>query len=142
MTQSEFWNLEVGDIVIVTAHGRNKGKKGEVAEISRSTHGRGPIYLKPLDGEFEFYSPRTRNINKDGLFAFSYETIALAEKRPKKEFYIGVMFGESGPSWPADNFTHTELKVIERFLKEFNEHAEGLSIDCVAILDADDEDEE
>jgi hypothetical protein len=65
----------------------------------------------------------------------------LYKQSANKLFYIGLMFGEDGICWPTDSFTDKELEIVERFLKEFNEHAEGKSIDAVAIIDNDEEEE-
>jgi hypothetical protein len=142
MNKKEFENLKIGDIVEITSHGKNRGKKGLVSDIKRNiTYGGGKVFLAPIDCEFEFYKTRRTKLNEFGLSEWKHESINYPKPQTNKHFYVGTMFGEKGISWPAKNFTSKELDVIDRFLKEFNERASGCCVDCIVILD-DDEDEE
>jgi len=49
-------------------------------------------------------------------------------------FYVGTIFNEDSVEWSTSNFTCEELMVIERFLKELNEHTTGTAIDGICIL--------
>lgn len=137
MNKEELKNLRIGDIVIVSGHGNNKGKRGIVNDIVRFGGERGETYLNPLDGEFTFYNQNTRRRNKDGLYGFAHQTIQLysTKEAPKKEFYITGRFLEKGITWSANSFTSKDLVVLNRFIKELNENALGLEI---SILDEDD----
>jgi len=49
-------------------------------------------------------------------------------------FYVGTVVNEDTVEWSTSNFTCEELMVIERFLKELNEHTTGTAIDGICIL--------
>jgi hypothetical protein len=135
MTKDEFLNLRIGDTVVITNHGKNKGKMGIVDDIIRGgVFGLGCAYLEPFECEFEF-SNSLRPKNKEGLYGWNHHGINYPKSPVSKDFYIEAMYTRDGVSWAANNFTLSELIVIERFLKEFNEHATGLVVDSLAILD-------
>lgn len=54
-----------------------------------------------------------------------------------KVFYVMEWGNGEGAEWSTDNFNEEELKVVERFLKELEEHSNGLEIESVHILDED-----
>jgi hypothetical protein len=143
MRKEEFGNVKVGDVVTIIVHGKNKGKQGIVSEISHKSPSKvGKVYLTPLNCTFDFCDVERKAVNKDWLFGWELRHVAYPEKAEKylkphkdKSFYVGVMFGDEGLSWPADNFTPKELEVIERFLEELNDNASGLTIDEIAIMD-------
>ena len=133
MLKSEFNNLRMGDTVVITNHGRNKGKMGIVKNIVRHDVNEGTIYIEPIDCDFSFTNSY-RKPNKEGLYSWSRQSIGLLKKPHNKKFYVEQMFGEDSVSWSADNFTLDDLLIIDRFLNKFNEKADGLTIDSVAIL--------
>lgn len=137
MIKQEFKNLKIGDIVVITAHGKNKGKTGIVSEIYRDTlFGTGIAYLKPFKCEFGSSNKNAWRNKKPGLYGFSYVSIdCLDRKKSDKIFCVDDMYGNNSASWPTNNFTEQDLKVIDRFLQELNEHASGMTIDGIAILD-------
>ena len=55
-----------------------------------------------------------------------------------KIFYATIMFGHD-VWWPANYFNNEELEVIERFLKELNEHISGEEVDEICVFDNDEE---
>lgn len=59
----------------------------------------------------------------------------------KKEFVTIPMYGKDPIYWSAENYTDEELKTIDRFLDELNEHCVGIEIDTIVIMDSDDEEE-
>lgn len=132
MTNEEFRNLKIGDVVELINHGQNKGKKGIVRDIKRDAFGTGIAYLEPLD--CEFLITKYRRSNSDGFYGWNKFGIGYPKKEHNREFYISETFGGDGVSWPANNFTLEELKTIERFLKEFKEKVEGLSLEEIEIL--------
>lgn len=138
MNVADFSNLKVGDVVIITAPGANKGKQGIVSEIEKVSR-LGIAYLKPLNCEFEF--PDGANLEarfKNGLYGWYRHWIAqLPKPKVDKLFYISRMYGEEGIEWSTENFNERELKVVEKFLKELNEHIAGIEVDAIAILDND-----
>lgn len=77
MTRHEFKSIKIGDTVMITQHGKNRGKLGTVKNIHGYT-----LYLSPLDCEFEFTdknywgSWRFRN----GLCGFNYVSLNYPEK--------------------------------------------------------------
>ena len=138
MDKKQFNNLRIGDTVIVTIHGQNKGKIGVVEDIVRFG-GYGTAYLRPVGCEFGFSNPRKKN--KDSLYGFTNSSIQIIKPGEKKKFYVAEMFGGEGRSWSADNFNTRELKIIERFLEEFNERSSPLFVESIHIFEDDDEEE-
>jgi len=140
MNQKELKNLKVGNIVVITTHGGNQGKRGMVTEILRDMWGESNVYLQPLDGEFTFYNPKTRRKNKHGFYAFAHQTFQLIPSidEPIKEFYMTPMLGNKPITWPANNYTPKELVTLKRFIKDLNEKASGIQFNGISILDEDD----
>ena len=136
MTKKELQNLRIGDIVVISIHGNNKGKRGTVDDIIRYECG-GVVYLTPLDCEFTFYNPKTRCKDKNGLYQFRHESIQLDKPIVKKEFYMVPMLGKKPITWSADNFTSKELIVIDRFIKELIENASDVTLNDILIIDED-----
>lgn len=133
--KSEFKNLQIGDVVIITSHGKNRGKMGIVREIRRRPQYGGIAYLEPLNCEFEFSNIQTRQQNKDGFYWWQHTNIRYPEKDSKKKFYVSVFF-ETAVSWPTTNFNQKELAVIERYLKELTEHTKNsVLIKSIGIAD-------
>ena len=144
MTRDEFENLQIGEYVKVTQHGVNKGKIGKIIE-KRSYR---TVLLEPV--ECEYILPKGHKNDYDQVYVrenpgttfmvFNYESLKCLGNSPifkEKEFYIALMFGEDGISWPTTNFNDKELKVIQRFINELNEHIGGASIESIDIMDKD-----
>lgn len=95
MTGKELQDLRIGDIVIISTHGQNKGKRGQVDDIIR-----GSAYLRPLDGEFTFYNQSSRTKNENGLYRFAHETIQVYPRKEKPlalqiyRFIVGIGYGD------------------------------------------------
>jgi len=135
MTKNEFNNLRIGDTVVVTNHGRNKGKMGTVRDIVRHDINEGAIYIEPIDCEFGFANSY-RKPNKEGCWSWSRQSIGLPKKNSKdKIFYIVEAHGGDGVSWSTKNFTEAELKVIERFLEEVEEKPDGMCMEEIVVMD-------
>lgn len=127
MTRNEFRNIKIGEEIIITTHGKNKGKKGIVKEIRRDKDGPCIIYLEPVDCVFEFCPDYKRWQNNDGLYGWNSYGIKYPKKQINKEFYVSVINEKEDDEvicWPAENFTSKELEVVTRFLKEMNEHVD------------------
>jgi hypothetical protein len=146
MKRADFHKIEVGDYVQITQHGQNKGKIGIVAKKQGGSLYGGSIYLKPYNCEFGFSNKtdwRQKNALKDELYEFNHGSIGYLGKTPdipaksNKTFYIGVMFSQQSIEWSTANFTDEELKIIDKFLKELDKHASGVTIDAIAIVDND-----
>jgi hypothetical protein len=88
MTRQEFENLKAGDVVVITQHGKNRGRQGTVSEISNGT-----VYLTPLNCEFEFSNKNSWRLHrrKEGLYGFGYESINY----PTKELEFGSVVRNS-----------------------------------------------
>ncbi len=144
MTRHEFYKLQIGEYVEITQHGQNKGKIGKVVKMrDRGLGYGGRIYVAPYNCDFGFSNKR-RQLDGGGAYAFNHESIRRLGELPiispksDKLFYVAAMYGEDGIEWSTTNFTEEELKTIDRFLKELNEHASKVTIDCIVIMDEDD----
>jgi hypothetical protein len=136
MTKDEFRDLRIEDKVVLTNHGKNKGKMGIVKDIIRGPFNMGIAYLEPFECEFEFINAKSPHIpNKNGFYGWNQNGIDLPKKPVNKEFYLRTLYGNTGISWPADNFTEKELDVISRFLEEVSDHMGIEKIGSVDILD-------
>lgn len=131
----EFKNIQIGDIVIITQHGKNQGKMGIVRKIDE-----GSVYLEPFQCEFEFANKSGWRLHKyKDLYGFGYVSVNHPSRPEKsdKTFYIADKYGGEGIEWSTSNFTNNELNVIDRFLKELEEHSD---IEEIVILDSETED--
>ena len=97
MDKKEHKNLKVGDIVVISGQGYNKGKRGIVSSIQIIYDNRSEVYLKPLDGEFIFYNKNIRTKNKDGLYGFSSTTIQFYTQKEKPLLLLIYRFFVCGP---------------------------------------------
>lgn len=134
MTKNEFNNLTIGDKVVITTHGKNRGKIGIVREIEKSEFGQDLAYLEPFECAFEFCNDRKLH-NTEGLFGWNSMGINYIKRPSVKEFHVAGISILNSVSWPVNNFTPKELNVIDRFLKELKEHTDKVLIDSVSILD-------
>lgn len=79
---------------------------------------------------------------QQGLLKLAYDLYPEKEDSPPqktdKKFYIAAMFNGEGASWSTENFTDSELEVIERFLEELNPHIGNIYIDDIAIIEDED----
>jgi hypothetical protein len=139
MTRYEFNQVKLGDIVEISMHGFNKGKKGIIRDIKRDPDGDTRlVYLEPLECEFVFGKGTIKPLRmKDGLYPWNNRGINYLKQPHGKTFYIAEMFGAEGVSWSAENFTETELKVIDRFLTELDDHICGRTVESIVILNED-----
>jgi hypothetical protein len=135
MTREEFGKVQIGDMVVITVHGQNYGKKGIVFDMHRDKNfGTGWVYLEPYECEFTFSNPR--KTNKDGFYIFRHPFIGYPKKETEgKTFCISQMDNMNLIEWPTTNFTDSELKVIDRFLEELNKHIDNVFVDKVTIFD-------
>jgi hypothetical protein len=118
MNKNEASKLKIGDTVVITQHGKNKGKKGIVREIHGST-----AYLEPFECEFEFVNDSSWRLHsREGLYGYNTVSINYPKEPSNKEFQVALMYKNDEISWSTDNFTSNELKIIDRFLKEVDEH--------------------
>lgn len=113
MNQKEFKKLKVGDIVVITVHGMNNGKKGVVREIAGRT-----VYLEPHKCVFEFSSSHRWRFNrKPGLYGYNYISLAMSsvlddEEKRDQSFVI--------------KFVGTEEQV-EQFIREMQKSTKKIA---------------
>jgi len=81
MTKQELLNLRIGNKVVITNHGKNKGKMGIVNDIIRGPFGAGMVYIEPIDCKFEFTHKNYHTTNDEGYYAWNYYSIGYPKIR-------------------------------------------------------------
>lgn len=136
MTRNEFHNIKIGDELVITTHGRNKGKRGIVREIKRDNDGPCIVYLEPVDCVFEFCSDYGRWRIKGNLYGWNSYGISYPKKLISKEFNVCLINEKEDDEvicWTAEKFTLKELEIVDKFLKELNEHVNMDTCSCINI---------
>jgi ribosomal protein L24 len=99
MNRTEFYDLEIGDMVVVTIQGKNKGKLGIVREIIREGLPSDGAYIEPFQCEFEYANASTlKSKCKDGLHHYNHRAInyrvAKAEPLKSNVYLYSLRMGE------------------------------------------------
>jgi ribosomal protein L24 len=94
MKADQLKNVNIGDELIVTHRGRNKGKIGIVRHLSTDT---GFVWLEPKNCSFELSNKELKKyeIDKVKWYMFKYTQVNFIEKEIEPNRIIGWIVAES-----------------------------------------------
>ena len=120
MTYSEFLETKVGDEVIIRGNTSYRGARAIIIEPC----------IKHMSDDINVRIKGT-NVEKE----YFYKNVSVVGfKECKKEFKISKLVGKDDIFWSTENFSPRELDVIDRFLKEVNRRAHGVTVKSINLI--------